>query len=314
MLFRSYEANPSAEPAPVQNAVYKATSTNTIGTGVVVYVGDSTAFSDASGVAGTSYFYRVYAVDKAFNYSNTPATSSAVAPLAKINYYYNGSGLASNLSNWGINTNGTGAHPVSLSSPGLVFRITKNITLDSLFQVTGLGSSIIIGMPSPSTIGGVTVNFNSTVLPSIDSIYISADGSPNVLNFNTATVPPIGTSDDIFLEVHYRAPLVPVTVSTSKTYDKIFVENLAQVLFTGNPVVTTSFEVAQGAVAGIGTLSTRWLTVKDGGTVTINGRITTPKVVGLVSSNVGTTASTFGAIQFEGPGDIVLGQIGRAHV
>ncbi len=300
-----YESSPTGEPAPVQNAVYKATATNTIGTGVVVYVGDSTHYSDATGVPGTNYFYRVYAADKAFNYSNATATTSSVSPLAKINYYYKGIGLASTLSSWGINPDGTGSSPSSLSGAGLVFRLTRNITLDSLFIVNGLGSSLIIGDPVGAN--APTIDFNSSVLPGIDTIYQSGDGNPTVLNFNKTTVPAINILQDIFTEVHYRGTGGTTTVSTSKAYDKIVVENGAEVTFTGTPSVTTSFTVALGSSATVGTLSTRWLSVADGGTVTINGKIVTPKLIGLVSSNVGTPANTFGAIQFIGAGDIVLG-------
>jgi hypothetical protein len=78
-------------------------------------------------------------------------------------------------------------------------------------------------------------------------------------------------------------------------------------VFTGTPNVQTSFIVDAGSTATVGTLSSRWLSVNVGGTVTINGKLVTPKLVGLVSNNVGVAASTGGAIQFIGAGDVVLG-------
>jgi len=301
-----YSSNPSGEANPLQNAVYKANASNFIGTkGTVVFIGDTTAFSDATVSNDSSYFYRVYAVDKAFNYSSPLTSSSAVSPLAKINYYYDGSGSTADLTNWWTNKNGTGTHPSNFSNSGQVFRIITNADLVSGLNITGLGSALVIGAPSPG-VNAVTVSFNSSSLPGIDTIYQSLDGSPTILNFNTANIPSINILEDISTEVHYRSPIRD-TISSSKTYYKIVVENGADVVFSGSPIVTNSFFVAEGSAATIGTLSSRWLTVNDGATVTINGKITTPKLAGLVSSNVGTASNVGGAIQFIGVGDIVLG-------
>ncbi len=299
-----YTADPATEAGPLQNAVYKANSSNTVGTtGTVVYVGDSTYFSDGTGVPGTNYWYKVYALDKAFNYSATAPTAGPVSPLPKINYYYDGTGSTDLLTNWWTNRNFTGTNPANFSDPGMVMRIITNADLVSTLSITGTGSTIIIG--DPTAVPAVTVTFNSVNLPGIDTIYQSSNGNQTVLNFNTSSVPSINQLIDIFTEVHYRA--AGTSVGTSKIYDKIFVENNADVVFTGSPTVTTSFRVEAGATATIGTLSTKWLAISDGGTATVNGKLITPKLTGLVSSSVATPASTFGAIQFVGAGDVVLG-------
>ncbi len=299
-----YISNPASQTAPLQNAVYKANATNLVGTdGVVVYVGDSTHFSDGSGVAGTNYWYKVYAVDKAFNYSATAPTAGPVSPLPKINYYYDGTGSTDLVTNWWTNKNFTGSNPANFTDPGMVMHIITNADLVSTLAITGTGSTLIIGDASP--VPAVTVTFNSINLPGIDTIYQSSNGNQTILNFNTSAVPSINQLVDIFTEAHYRA--TGTSVGTSKIYDKIFVENNADVVFTGSPTVTTSFRVEAGATATVGTLSTKWLVVSDGGTATINGKLITPKLTGLVSSNVATPASTFGAIQFVGVGDVVLG-------
>lgn len=303
-----YTANPLAEPDPIQNAVYKANAANTIGTtGTVVYVGTANSFSDGGGTPGTNYWYRVYAVDKAFNYSSQ-ATTGPASPSLKINYYYDGTGPTDALTNWWTNKNGTGSNPPNFTNAGQVFRIVTPADLTASLAISGTGSFIIIGEPAPG-VPAMTVSFNALTLPGIDTIYQSSDGNPTILNFNAPNVPSINQLFDIFTQVHYRAPGAPISVGTSKTYDKIFVENNADVTFTGNPVVTTSFFVEAGAKATLGVLSSKFLTVNAGATATINGTIVTPKVAGLVSSNVGTTANTFGAIQFIGTGDIVLGPL-----
>lgn len=70
-----YATLPAADNDPKQNGIYKVGNTLTEGTGslvgTVVYIGTGTSFTD--GVAGSvsgSDFYKVYAVDKAFNYSS----------------------------------------------------------------------------------------------------------------------------------------------------------------------------------------------------------------------------------------------------
>lgn len=68
-----YTVNPTNEPNPNVNGIYKVG--NTIGSGVVAYVGTTTMFTDVQLSNNTTYYYRVYSVDKAFNYSNYVAAS-----------------------------------------------------------------------------------------------------------------------------------------------------------------------------------------------------------------------------------------------
>lgn len=300
------DPGPSLQPDPLQNAVYKANVANVIGTtGQVVYVGDSTvtSFNDGSATVGVNYWYRVYAVDKAFNYSAAATTVGPVSPLNRVNFYYNGVGSADNVTSWFANANFTGANPSNFTAAGQIFRIITNATLPSTLSISGTGSLLMIGAPSPG-VNAVTVNFNTTVLPAIDTIYQSSNGLPTILNFNTSTVPSINQLFDIFTEVHYRSP--GIAVSTSKTYDKIFVENNADVIFNGIPVAQTNFTVTAGSTATVGTLSTRWLAINSGGTAVINGTLKVPKLVGLVSSSV-TPSSAGGAIQFVGTEALTLG-------
>ena len=76
-----YATPPNADNDPKQNGIYKIGNTLTDGTdslmGTVVYVGTATTFTD--GVAGAvsgSDFYKVYTVDKAFNYSSEATLST----------------------------------------------------------------------------------------------------------------------------------------------------------------------------------------------------------------------------------------------
>lgn len=79
-----YTSNPVAEPDPNSNGIYSVG--NTIGNGTVVYSGTGTSFISTSLTANSNYYYRVYTVDKAFNYAASSvgngSTNSTVAALA----------------------------------------------------------------------------------------------------------------------------------------------------------------------------------------------------------------------------------------
>ena len=69
-----YAVSPNADNDPNQNGIYAVGNTHTNGTGsltgTVRYIGTGTSFTDNSGLSsGTQYWYKVYTVDKAFNYS-----------------------------------------------------------------------------------------------------------------------------------------------------------------------------------------------------------------------------------------------------
>lgn len=70
-----YATTPNADNDPNPNGIYAEGNTITNGTaslvGTVVYVGTATSFTDAvAGSASGTDFYKIYAVDKAFNYSD----------------------------------------------------------------------------------------------------------------------------------------------------------------------------------------------------------------------------------------------------
>lgn len=70
-----YATNPNADNDPNQNGVYAVNNTITNGTGslsgTVVYVGTSPSFTDAvAGSVSGSDYYKIYTVDKAFNFSD----------------------------------------------------------------------------------------------------------------------------------------------------------------------------------------------------------------------------------------------------
>ena len=85
MLVR-YPSNPTAEPNPIANAVYKAG--NTIGNGTIVYIGAATTYTNVQLTANTNYYFRVYTIDKAFNYSAPVTTSGSTNSNVVVFKYY----------------------------------------------------------------------------------------------------------------------------------------------------------------------------------------------------------------------------------
>ena len=82
-----YTSVPGNELAPNPNGIYKVG--NVIGNGVVAYVGTLTEFTDVSLTTNTNYYYRIYSVDKAFNYSvNFSATSGSTNSIVATTKYY----------------------------------------------------------------------------------------------------------------------------------------------------------------------------------------------------------------------------------
>lgn len=81
-----YSSDPNADNDPNQNGIYAVGSTTTNGTdslmGTVAYIGTDVSFTDTH---ADGNFYKVYAVDKAFNYSEEiKISSSSVASVDKV--------------------------------------------------------------------------------------------------------------------------------------------------------------------------------------------------------------------------------------
>jgi hypothetical protein len=97
----------TADPTttPITNGIYAVNNTVAIGE-TVVYIGTATTFTDTPLTTDTHYFYRIYTVDKAFNYSTA----------LSINAYSGASPSSSPLSiPTGINTTTTSSNGFSAS-------------------------------------------------------------------------------------------------------------------------------------------------------------------------------------------------------
>jgi hypothetical protein len=76
-----YASNPNADNDPTQKATYVAGNTYTNGTGsltgTVIYVGTNLTVTDINLTPSTTYYYKVYTFDQAYNYSGESSANGA---------------------------------------------------------------------------------------------------------------------------------------------------------------------------------------------------------------------------------------------
>jgi hypothetical protein len=309
VVVRYATTSPSATDDPLQNGIYKVGNTIASG-GIVRYIGTSTSFNDTGLSPGVDYYYKVYTVDKAFNYSDESVTNSAVQALATT-YYYKGTGLLTDLANWGLNTDGTGTSPADFTATSQVFEIrnTTSVTLDGSWTVgadPSNGTKVRLGNSSESAIT-LTLNSGSSIGPAgtgnLDVIS-PLSGNQKVVYKNTTAIS-FGNILDSNFEVNYDG--VIVSSASTKSFGTVSIINGANVAFTATPVIKNILVDPTSILTVPLSASSAFITIPSGGSVVINGTIKVPKLTGFVSSNVGTPNDTFGALQFIGTENLTLG-------
>jgi hypothetical protein len=293
-----YTANPSATDNPLQNAIYAVgDSVNATNNGTVVYIGKANAFLDNYNIAGgTTYYYKIYAVDKAFNYATAVNTSAATQSFTT--YYYNGTGLLTSLTSWGTNASGTGTAPTDFTSAGHFFVIknTATATVDAPWVVSGSASKVILGDGT----GAITLNIpvGNSLTGKLD-IVAPATGK-NAIVLNGGVFPTLGAVTgvtDLTVGTNANATIPKaqwgnvIIASPSNV-----VINMADTLFASNFTVnagsvfsTTTNASSNNTIAPV--------TIAANGASIINGTFKTGKTAGFVLSlnYLGTPATTLGA-------------------
>ena len=325
MVVRYGTNAPSSSDDPLQNGIYKFN--NPIGAGVVRYAGAGTSFTDNGLSPGVDYYYKVYTVDKAFNYSDE-STSSPVQALATT-YYYKGTGLLTDLASWGQNTDGTGTVPTSFTTTSQVFEIrnTTAVTLNGTWTVgsdPSNGTKVRIGNTNQPAIT-LTLNSGASIGPSgtgnVD-VMSPISGNQKVIYYGTTAIS-FGNIFDTNLEVVYDG--ISVSSSTTKSFGTITIINGANVTFTNtvtisnlyadsNSIVTFSslpivINTTVNGTLVAPTTNSSFITIPSAGSLTVNGIIKIPRLSGFVSSNLGTanTTTTGTNIQFLGTENLTLG-------
>jgi hypothetical protein len=113
------------------NGVYK--TGNTVAAGqTVVFIGTATSFTDTSLSPGTQYFYRIYSVDKAFNYSGAATVSgmTAAGGVGKMVVTLPGETFTSGSGNSGSVTAQSAGTPFNLK---LTATLADGVTIDTSY-------------------------------------------------------------------------------------------------------------------------------------------------------------------------------------
>jgi hypothetical protein len=209
-----YASNPNIDQDPNQNGIYAKNLSITNGTngvsnpGTVVYIGTGTSFTDdvAGSSSGTDY-YKIYTVDKAFNYSaeliatavvsSTPAITSSTETLTGFNYTGTGPSASQSFVVTGSNLTAnlvvsTASTNFELSSDDFATAGAASITLTG---TTVASTTISVRLKANLTDGlkTATVNIASTGANTLNSISLSGsvqavyyyDGS-GLLSSNTS--------------------------------------------------------------------------------------------------------------------------------
>jgi len=293
-----YTSNPGSTDNPLQNAIYGiGDSVNNTNQGIVVYIGKGISFDDVYNVAGnTTYYYKIYTVDKAFNYSTAVNVQATTAAFTY--YYYNGIGSLENVSSWGTNPNGSGTPPINFTTPGQYFYLqnTTNATLANPWVVSGSSSKIILGN---ATQPAITLTVASTAsLTGIMDVATPSSGSTTI-NINGGTIPQFGLVTgspnlNVGTNVNTTIPKESygnVTISTPSNVtvnmgDTLYVNNFT--INSGSVFSTTTNAVTNNTLAPI--------TIASGGLVSINGTLETGKTGGFTPTLnfLGTSNYTLG--------------------
>lgn len=185
-----YSTSPNADNDPNQNGIYAVGNTHINGTGgltgTIRYIGTGTSFTDNVGlIGGTQYWYKVYTVDKAFNYSDestgTGTTSAGGSPTIAVSpstltgfTYIQGSGPSAEQS-------------FSVSGSNLTANIS--ITPPTNYEIsTGTGGGFVATNPIVLNHTGGTV--------AATNIYVRLKAGLSVGNFNGENVTASSTSAD----------------------------------------------------------------------------------------------------------------------
>lgn len=206
-------------------------------------------------------------------------------------YYYKGTGALATLSNWGVNTDGTGAAPTDFGSvtTGQIF-VLKNTTSVSTDAPWTIGNSSFTGNKlqigdgnSPAITFTITAG-NPLNISNKDKLYVLAasGGGSNELIFNSSVVPTLSAPDPL-TNLTYANGATGVNVSGSLC-NTLKIANNTSVTLNNTPNCKYLI-VDFGSTIKAATSS--FITLSAGGNAIVNGTI-----VGARSQGIFTTDPT----------------------
>ncbi|NDP26651.1 MAG: hypothetical protein GZ087_04385, partial [Flavobacterium sp.] len=235
--------------------------------------------------------------------SVTSTDANTITPLTlsgnvNSSFYYDGSGLLSDVANWGTNPDGTGSNPLDLLATNTIYFIKNGSASTDALWTLGSGSKVVLGDAS-STAVVLTVASTFPITGTLD-IAAASSGSNSIL-WQDSSLPSFGVLHSTS-EVHLQ-PVATATytfVPSTTTFGKLFIDGLGVVnLGTGVQNIQTSLTVASGSTLGLVFATTSWIYFNTGATATIHGVIKSPKPLGIFNYGVSTPGTGFGSLQFQ---------------
>ena len=293
-----YATNPNADNDPNANGIYAVGNTITNGTasltGTVVYIGTGTSFTDAvAGSTSGSDYYKIYTVDKAFNYateiiatavvSNNPTITSSKETLTGFNYA--GAGPSASQSFTVSGTNLTNALVVSTASSDFELSAdnfaTAGVSSISLSGATVSATTIHVRLKSGLT-GGLKTETVSIASTGATTLNISLSGSVTVQYYYNGT-------GDISAATSWGAN----TNGTGANPTAVTVTYTNFVIANGNATTNAAWTLGSNSKVIVGSGSAITLTVAD--TFPIIGTIDAAANASVVWQHI-LSSPTFGTL------------------
>ena len=316
-LSYSYGSGPSAEQSySVQGNGLTNNLVITAGSNMEVSTTSGSGFSSSVTltptslvVAATTVYVRLKAGLAAATYSD--ATTQVVVSSTGFNdvtkqfdgnvfqtvtsYYYNGTGLLSSNTSWGVNTDGTGANPTAVTDANANFVITNGPATTAAAWTLGTGSKVIVGNGSAVSL---TVADNFPITGTID-----AAASGVVVWKHLLSSPTFGILDNAS-EVHLTpAANASYGLGNGTAYGKLFIDGAGKVsvlagITSSTATVKNAFTVASGSTLDFPVTNTHSITINAGASATINGTVKAGKEEGFAGTVAGGATTTKVSVVF----------------
>lgn len=136
-----YTSNPGATDDPNSNGIYATNNTITVGlTGTVCFQGTDTNFTD-SGLAGSqTYYYKVYAYDKAYNYAAETTASGTTSGGAGLATVATVAGTATGTTTTTVGGEVTSDGGGTVTNRGVCYKTSAGVTIADNKTASGSGT------------------------------------------------------------------------------------------------------------------------------------------------------------------------------
>ena len=314
-----YETSPGNGADPNQNGIYALGNTINNGgaTGTVAYIGTGLSFTDSNLTAGTNYNYKIYTVDKAFNYSASALQSSTITGATTTNSFTTTYGTASAVQTFTIGGSSLTANIIATAPTG--FEVSADGTTygptATFVQTNGNASgSLRIRLKATATVFGVYNSKDIVLTSGAISVNITTPSTGNSVTAKALSISGLSVSNKVYdgvLTASFNGTATysglengesfSVTGTPSANFVTSSVGTNKSVIFTGFTAPNTNYSISQPNLTANITAQTL--------TITANNQANNYGTV----AYLGTTAFTStGLVNSETIGSVLLSSTGAA--